>query len=265
MRAEKFDIASAVCKIAGIRFCLVCKILKYELGDTSAVDTFMSIARIDEKELNRLVDLINSVFSEAKKQPPEKALGVAGERINRVFDCVLELRLKGFLGLEEMIAEAARPIENGNPIAELKEKITEAIKLIREGHLEREGLKDYMDSEISKIYIRRKLKEYERLWEQAKDASVDETVELIYQAIRILEDKRKADWHKSEQNGAIDTVQETNKIIKDSLSEAGVQNADEKSEIHKDLIEVFHKRGILYRGSDDNYNLCLEASKNFKL
>lgn len=264
METEKFDATSAVCKIAGIKFNLVCKILKHELGDALAVDTLMNIAQIDKKGLYQLMELINSIFSEAKKQPPEKVLEVAGDRINCVFDCVLELRLKGFLRLEKMIAEAARPVENGKPIAELKEKTTEAIKLIREGRLERERLKDYMEAEISKIYLYRELREYEVLWERAKDASADETIGLIRQSIGRLEDKRKADWHKSEQNGATDTVQEVNKVIKDSLSEAGVQDANEWSEIFRALIDVFAKQDILYRGSADYYNRLLEIGKKFK-
>ena len=108
------------------------------------------------------------------------------------------------------------------------------------------------------------MREYEKLWEQAKDASADDAVKLIYQAIKRMEDKMKADWHKSEQNGTIDTVQEANKIIKDSLSEAGVQDINERGEMFRDLIDVFVKQDILYCGSADYHNRLLEISKKFK-
>ena len=173
METEKFNIANAVCEIVGIRFCLVCKILNYELGDTSAVDALISIAQIDEKELKRLRELINNMFFEATKLDEEalereiydgtidinctiendmeelvermisyikdekqnqarnmlvniylnahekQNVETVRKEINHVFDCARELKQKGFLELEKMIAEAARPVENGKPIPEL--------------------------------------------------------------------------------------------------------------------------------------------------
>lgn len=315
METEKINIANAVCEIVGIRFCLVCKILNYELGDTSAVDALISIAQIDEKELKRLRELINNMFFEATKLDEEalereiydgtidinctiendmeelvermisyikdekqnqarnmlvniylnahekQNVETVRKEINHVFDCARELRLKGFIELEKMIAEAAKPIENGKPIAELKEKTTEAIRLVRAWRLGQKELKWYMDLEVSKIYLQRAMREYKVLWEQTKDASVDETVGLIHQAIRGMEDKMKVDWHKAEQNGATDTKQEVCQMIENSLSEARVQDANERSEIHKDLIEVFAKQGILRRGSAEWYNLLSESAK----
>lgn len=313
MRTEKFDIASAVCKIAGIRFCLVCKILKYELGDTSAVNTLMSIAQIDEGELNRLRELINGMFFEAEKMGQEalereisdgsidincaiendmeelveciisyikdekqkqarsiliniylKAHGeqkieTVRKEINHVFDCARELRLKKFLRLSKAIVKAAMPFENGKPIAELKETTTEAIKLVRAWRLGQKELKWYMDSEISKIYLCRAMREYEELWEQAKDASADETVELIYQAIQGIENKVKANFDFEQ-----DEIKAINEMIKVSLFEAGVQYPNDGGEIFKDLIDIFAEQGILYRGSDEWYNLLSKISENFK-
>lgn len=206
---------------------------------------FLIQAGEQEKVINMLA---NNCRKANDEQERGQQLEVVREEINRVFDRVFELRMKGFLRLEEMISEIARPVENWKPIPELKEKTTEAIKLIRDGHLEQEKLKDYMDSEISKIYLCRAMREYEKLWESAKYASSDETIELICQAIKRMENKMK----------------EVNKMIKDSLSEAGVQDASEGSEIFKDLIEVFAKQDILYHGSADYYNRLLEISKNFK-
>lgn len=328
MKTEGFNTVNAVCKIDGIRFCLVCKILGHEMGDVSAVNALVSIAQIDEGELNQLRELIDGMFTKAKKvlqkallegggqeikisdgnidmiciiegdmeylvkrmisfiqngehgqamnmlvsicfkaydkQKREQQLEAVRESINHVFVRARELKQKGFIELEKMIAEAARPVENGKPIAELKEKTTEAIRLVQEWRLGQKELKWYMDLEISKIYLQRAMREYENLWERAKDASADETIGLIRQSIGRLEDKRKADWHKSEQNGATDTVQEVNKIIKDSLSEAGVQDANEWSEIFRALIDVFAKQDILYRGSADYYNRLLEIGKKIK-
>lgn len=314
MKTEN-DATNAVWKIEKIKSNLICKILNHNI-DTIAINDLMSIAQIDEGELNRVKESINSIISEAKKRPMEKALEgsnqktespsradiidvigyvenlakqmvsliqnvqqeqvmnmltnncrkahdeqergqqleVIREEINRVFDRVFELRLKGFVRLEKMIAEVARPVENEKPITELRDKTTETIKLIVEKRLQREKLKDYMDSEISKIYTCREMREYEELWEQAKDASADETVELIYQAIQGMEDKMKADFESCflEQNGqdeTKDTKQGVYQMIKNSLSEAGVQDtSSDWSEIFKDLIEVFTKRDILIVG-----------------
>ena len=318
METEKFNIANAVCEIVGIRFCLVCKILNYELGDTSAVDALISIAQIDEKELKRLRELINNMFFEATKLDEEalereiydgtidinctiendmeellermisyikdekqnqarnmlvniylnahekQNVETVRKEINHVFDCARELKQKGFLELEKMIAEAARPVENGKPIPELKEKTTEAIRLVRAWRLGQKGLERCMDLEISKIYTYREWREYEELWERAKDASVDETVELIYQIIQGMEDKMKADWHKSEQDKTTDTAQEVYQMIEKSLSEAGVQDANKRKKILDALMNVFAKRDILYRGSAEQYNHCLKASESLK-
>ncbi|MDE7173039.1 MAG: hypothetical protein K2N70_01700 [Helicobacter sp.] len=317
METEKFNIANAVCEIVGIRFCLVCKILKYELENTSAVDALISIAQIDEGELNRLRELINNMFFEATKLDQEalergisdgtidincaidndmeelvermisyikdekrnqawnilvniylnahekQNVETVRKEINHVFDCAHELRMKGFLGLEKIIAEAARPIENGKPIVELKEKTTEAIRLVRAWRLGRERLKDYMDSEISKIYLCRAMREYKNLWGHTKDASANETIGLIHQIIQGMEDKMKADFV-FEQDERKNAINEAKKMIKDSLSEAGVQDANEGGEIFKDLIDIFVEQGILYRGSADYYNRLLEIGKKFK-
>ena len=313
MKTEGFNIANAMCEIDGIRFCLVCKILGHELGDTSAVDALISIAQIDEKELKRLRELINNMFFEAIKLDEEalereiydgtidinctiendmeelverlisyikdekqnqarnmlvniylnahekQNVETVRKEINHVFDCARELRLKGFIELEKMIAEAARPVENGKPIADLKEKTTEAIRLVRAWRLGQERLKDYMDSEISKIYICREMREYKELWKYTKDASADETIELIHQTARKLNDKIRTDFsfEQDEINNAIN-------MINNSLSEAGVQDANERNKMLDALMNIFAKQDILYRGSAYNYNLRLEISKNFK-
>lgn len=324
MRTERIKLAQAMGTIGGIRFHLVCKILEYEFGNSLAVDALMSIAQIDEKELCRLKELINGMFSEAKKQAIKKALKENGqenspanaidvmclieddiedsvksmitfiqdeeqeqameilahicsrvhdeqnreqqleairERINLVFEHAHELRLKKFLRLSKAIAEAAMPFENGKPIAELKEITTEVIRFVRTCRLGQKGLKWYMDLGVFEIYTYREMREYQEFWEHAEYASPDETVELICQAIQRIENKVKANFDFEQ-----DEIKVINEMIKVSLFEAGVQqDTSEWSERFKDLIEIFAKQGILYRGSAEQYGLCLEISKKFKL